>query len=251
MDVQTDERPWLLQDEWDVRLEWGPIGAAALRSEAVVVIDVLRFTTAVEAGVSRGAAVFPYRWKDATARAYADEVGAVLAEPGSDSVLSLSPVSLLGLGPGDRVVLPSPNGSTCAAAAADHGATVVAACLRNATAVATWLGETVGTGGTVTVVPAGERWPDGSLRPALEDHLGAGAVVAALGGRRSPEARAAADLWHATAGRVAETITGCVSGREQDARGWREDLGYAVEVDVSATVPVLREGAFVDARDQP
>lgn len=249
MDARTDERPWLRQDEWDVRLEWGPVGAATVRSEAVVVIDVLRFTTAVDAAVGRGATVFPYRWKDGAAGDFAREVGAVLAGPGGEPELSLSPVSLLALGPGDRVVLPSPNGSTCAAVAAEHGATVVvAACLRNATAVARWLNRSVR---TVTVIASGERWPDGTLRPALEDHLGAGAVAAALAGTRSAEAQAAADLWHATAPRVAAAIASCVSGREQVTRGWQDDLGYAVGIDASTTVPLLLDGAFVDAGAQP
>ena len=42
-------------------------------------------------------------------------------------------------------------------------------------AVARWL---QARGGTVAVVAAGERWPDGSLRPAAEDLWGAGAVLA-------------------------------------------------------------------------
>ena len=49
---------------------------------------------------------------------------------------------------------------------------VVAASLRNAEAVGAWIGEQ--DYNSVAVVAAGERWPDGSLRPALEDLLGAG-----------------------------------------------------------------------------
>lgn len=87
-------------------------------------------------------------------------------------------------------------------AAAWGGGVVVAACLRNARAVAAWLSERSGADdGPVTVIAAGERWPDGSLRPA-QDLLGAGAVVAALAQRRgvrvSPEAAAAGAVHGAT-----------------------------------------------------
>jgi 2-phosphosulfolactate phosphatase len=236
--------PWLLQDRWDVRFEWGPSGTAGARSGAVVVVDVMRFTTAVDAAVGRGVAVHPYRWKDEGGRALAERVGAVFADPGGGDSASLSPVGLLALEPGDRVVLPSPNGSTCADIAARTGAQVVAACMRNASAVARWLDASEG---SVTVIACGERWPDGSLRPALEDHLGAGAVIAAMGGTRSPEAQAAADLWESTVDHVGTAVASCISGREAVTRGWQRDLDFATQVDVSAAVPVLREGAFVDA----
>lgn len=171
----------------------GPAGLRAVMADHVVIVDVLRFTTAVDAAVAKGASVFPYRWTDRTAARFAAGVNAIVADGSDPAGPSLSPVRLSALHRNDRVVLPSPNGSTCATVAVGLGAkSVVAACLRNAQTVAKWLEKRPG---TVAVVACGEQWPDGSLRPALEDHLGAGAVVPALGGSRSPEAEAAAALW--------------------------------------------------------
>ncbi|MDW4906865.1 2-phosphosulfolactate phosphatase [Streptomyces sp. ADMS] len=94
---------------------------------------------------------------------------------------SLSPAALRRAPFAARLVLLSPNGSAISAAAGDT-TRVVAACLRNATTVGAWLAERgYGTAERpVCVIAAGERRPDGSLRPALEDLLGAGAVVASL-----------------------------------------------------------------------
>ena len=160
---------WAGQGKYRVRFQWGPVVASALSEGACVVVDVLRFTTAVEAAVSRGMAVYPYRWRDATAAAFADSVRAVLADGRDPAGPSLSPSSMDGLAPGASVVLPSPNGSMCAVLASEAGAQVVAGCLRNAAAVGAWAG---GAGSQVTVIACGERWPDGSLRPSLEDLLG-------------------------------------------------------------------------------
>ncbi len=233
---------WSDQASYDVRFEWGPAGIEALGGEAVVVIDVLRFTTAVDAAVSQGVVVYPYRWRDQSARSFADGLGAVLAD-GSKGRPSLSPTSLMRLERGARVVLPSPNGSTCAALGSEAGATVVAACLRNAAAVAAWLDESTT---TISVIACGERWPDGSLRPSLEDFLGAGAVIAGLTGTRSPEAQASVAAWLDAKDRVSNVVASCSSGREQVRQRWAEDLIYATQVDTSVTVPVLRDGAFVD-----
>jgi 2-phosphosulfolactate phosphatase len=232
---------WAGQSDYSIQFGWGVVGVEVLAGDLVVIVDVLRFTTAVEAAVSRGAVVFPYRWRDESAATFADSVGARLAD-GTDSLgPSLSPLSLLAMEAGEAVVLPSPNGSTCAAVAAETGATVVAACLRNAAAVGEWAGAK---GGSVSVIACGEQWPDGSLRPALEDLLGAGAVLARLPESRSPDARAAVAAWSEASADIEATLLECPSGRELLARGREDDVRYAAQVDVSEVIPVLRDGAF-------
>jgi 2-phosphosulfolactate phosphatase len=215
--------------------------APALAGGVCVVIDVLRFTTAVEAAVSRGVAVYPYRWRDANAAAFADSVRAVLADGRDPAGPSLSPLGMAGLAPGASVVLPSPNGSTCAVLAAEAGARVAAGCLRNAAAVGAWAGQA---GEPVTVIACGERWPDGSLRPSLEDLLGAGAVLASVAGDPSPEARAAIAAFRDAAHSLPEVLSECASGRELTEKGWAADIGYAAQLNASTTVPVLSNGAF-------
>jgi 2-phosphosulfolactate phosphatase len=143
----------------------------------------------------------------------------------------------------DAIVLPSPNGSTCAAMAGESVNAVVAACLRNVSAVAAWI-DTVPR--PVAVIACGEIWRDGSLRPAVEDLLGAGALISRLSGSRSPEAEAAAGAWAALGGRVAEILRTCASGRELIGKGHDRDVAYAGEVDASRAVPVLVDGGFRD-----
>ncbi|ACQ80219.1 putative lipoprotein [Beutenbergia cavernae DSM 12333] len=240
----ADDAVRLSQSGARVRFGWGPQAVRRFPATHVVVVDVLRFTTAVDVAVSHGARVHPYRWRDGGAGHLAAETGAHLAD-GSSSPYSLSPASLAGLNPGDAVVLPSPNGSTCAALAHERGAVVLAACLRNAAAVAAWLD---GTGAEdVLVVACGEQWPDGAgLRPALEDELGAAAVVAQLGGSRSAEADAAARLWTACADGAADLVRGSASAAEARSRGWHDDLELACRVGASDAVPLLLDGAFSD-----
>lgn len=220
------------------------------RCDALVVVDVLSFSTAVTVAVERGADVWPHPGGESAA-ALARDVGASLAEgraAGGSSAgagPSLSPGSLLGLGAGSRLVLPSPNGSAiCSAisrAVGDGPRQVVAGCLRNAAAVARHLRGHSHLG----LVPAGERWPDGSLRPAYEDLVGAGAVADRLeaqarGVELSPEAEAAA-----LAFRSLRPLALCPSGIELVGRGWADDVRIASEIDATDVVPVLVEGRFV------
>ncbi|MEV6709547.1 2-phosphosulfolactate phosphatase [Micromonospora wenchangensis] len=235
------------------RFDWGLTGAAELGRvcAVLVVVDVLSFTTAVEVAVARGVRVHPFPWGEQAAD-YAVRVGAVAAVGRRQTTTahpwSLSPAALASAPVVADLVLPSPNGSAISAAASATGRPVVAACLRNARAVGRWLHHR-GYGTTdapVGVIAAGERWPDGTLRPSVEDLLGAASVLDAVsgvpGGLSVEAAMALAAL--ASTPDVPAAVRGCVSGRELIESGFAGDVEAAVQRDVSTVVPVLRQGVF-------
>ncbi|MGW7685063.1 2-phosphosulfolactate phosphatase [Kribbella sp. NPDC054772] len=237
------------QDGFSAGFEWGPVGAGIVAGDIVAVVDVLSFTTAVTVAVDRGIDVYPYRWRDETAVAYAEQVGATLAvgrsEAGPGDV-SLSPVTIRRAEGVSRLVLPSPNGSTIAKQLSDSGATVIAVSLRNRRAAADWVRKQtqVGSNGPkVVAIAAGERWQDGSLRPAVEDLCGAGGFLSALrSDSLSPEARAAVAAYDAVADNLPRLLHECAGGRELTQYGYPEDVAIAAEVDSSESVPVLVDG---------
>ncbi len=215
-------------------MEWGEQGAAAIAPGAdfAVIVDVLRFTTALSVAVERGIEVYPHPWRD-------DLVGPV----------GLSPKRIRAATGLTSLVLPSPNGSALAVQLAATGATVVGACLRNRAAVARRLASARPS--AIAVVAAGERWPDGSLRPAIEDLWGAGSVVAALAAAGvsglSQEALAAAAAFGAVEEDLHTALLACASGVELSVKGYGDDVAIAAELDSSACVPVMSGGRFIDA----
>lgn len=247
------------QSAYRIRMEWGPTGATAVPADYAVVVDVLSFTTTLSVALERGIEVFPFRWRDSRAAEHAVRHGATLAvgrfealSRGDARHVSLSPASLSEVEGIERLVLPSPNGSTIAFALADSGAQVVGACLRNAGAVARWLAPRIADGASVVVVPAGERWYDDTLRPAVEDLWGAGAVISGLvaddearEASASPEARMAAAAWRAA--RLPGDLLRSASGIELAEVGFVADVEIAAQHDVSDVVPVLVDESFRDA----
>ncbi|WP_040778147.1 2-phosphosulfolactate phosphatase [Nocardia pneumoniae] len=248
---------WSTQSPAGVRFDWGLAGARALgpRCAALVVVDVLSFTTAVSVAVEAGTRVLPYPWRDGSAVGFAAEHDAKLAvgrrAVSEQQPWSLSPAALRRAPAPARLVLPSPNGSAISAAVTRIP--VIAACLRNASAVAGWIaGQGWGTvEQPVAVIAAGEHWPGRDvLRPAVEDWLGAAAVIAALAehgaGALSPEASAAAAGYGAVDDARA-VVSDCASGRELAAGGFGADVAVATELETSQAVPVLVDGCFVNA----
>lgn len=223
--------------------EWGAQGVRALaaRCPVLVIVDVLSFGTAVDVAVGTGARVLPLPWQGDRAHTAATEAGAVLVAPRDLDRWSLSPSSLRSLRSDVLLALPSPNGASLSTQAGALGATVFAGCVRNATAVAK-AAQATAAGAPVGVIAAGERWDDDSLRPAVEDLLGAGAILDALDGTPSPEAEVAVRGF--TADRLPDLLADCVSGRELAARGFAHDVALAAQLDASSSVPLLHHGIF-------
>ncbi len=202
------------QRRYQVRFEWGAAGLARLAlADVVVVVDVLRFSTTVTDAVARGETV--------------------------------------PLNAAHRVSL---NGAAVAAAAAASGAVVMLGCLRNAGAVAeAALAEQQRRGDrtSIAVIAAGEltgREAGAPLRFAVEDQLGAGAVVAALGDlgidHTSPEAAAACEAFRGLRGALRHLLTACGSGQELLDLGRRDEVLAAAALDAASVAPVLRDGTF-------
>lgn len=209
------ERPFD-QRRYQVRFEWGTAGMATLApADVVVVVDVLRFSTTVTNSVAHGETV-----------------------PLDDAAHA---VSL--------------NGAAVAAAAAASGSIVLLGCLRNARAVAEAVlaeQQRRGERTSIAVIAAGElagREPASPLRFAVEDQLGAGAIIDALGAlgidHTSPEAAAACESFRGLRGAVRHLLTASGSGQELVALGRRDEVLAAAAVDAETAVAVLRDGAFV------
>jgi 2-phosphosulfolactate phosphatase len=255
-----DSRPGL---QATILMEWGERGAAAIcpGADYAVIVDVLSFTTSLSVAIDAGAEVYPYRWQDESAPEFARQHNAVLALDRSAAprpgVITLSPASISSAAGVTRLVLPSANGSALASELADCGPVVLGACLRNRMAIARWLADQVRAAQqppVIAVVAAGERWADESLRPALEDLWGAGAVIAALASLGvtglTAEARSATAAFSAVAANLAAELADSTSGRELADRGFGSDVAAAADLDVSASAPLLADGRFVDAANR-
>ncbi|WP_345752672.1 2-phosphosulfolactate phosphatase [Microbacterium rhizophilus] len=201
------------QSTYQVRLDWGVAGLRRLApADVYVVVDVIRFSSNVAATVADGGSV-------------------ALADAAAHSI----------------------NGAALAKAAGElpHGPLVLAGALRNASAVARAIKaeqERRSARTSVAIIAAGELTPEGDLRFAVEDQLGAGAVVDALTplgiDHSSPEAVAAAESFAALRRAVKHLLTSSGSGRELEGDPRHAQVHAAAKVDDIDVVPVLRDGAF-------
>ncbi|USG68133.1 2-phosphosulfolactate phosphatase [Brevibacillus ruminantium] len=244
------------QESYVCKVEWGKRGAreAAERGDITIVVDVLSFSSTVITALHHGAIIYPYPPPiGEKAKAYAKQFGAELllgrVEAVRQGTPSLSPISY---GPQDRgqsYVLCSLNGAHAAWLAADASFLLLGGLL-NASAVAehAHILHTM-TGAGITVIPCGEHWQQGKpdendLRPAIEDYLGAGAILCKLSGSKSPEAQVCEAAFLSSRPQLEAFIWDCGSGRELRELGFAEDVHHCSQLDAMQVVPWLNNDHF-------
>lgn len=201
------------QSDYQVRLEWGAAGLARLApADVVVVVQTLGLSArALDACEGGGGLDL----------ATDDEAAASLAR-----------------------------------AAEAGGAHVVIGGLRNAAAVAAHVmrvQQTRGLRTSISILAAGYpgETDAAGVRFAVDDLLGAGAVVAALGDlgidHASPDAAVAGEGFRALGGAVRHLLTASGTGRALAAEGRRDAVLAGATRDAASVVPVLRDGVVTAA----
>lgn len=232
------------QSVFEIRCEWGWQGISQLApiSDVIIIVDILSFSTSVEIATNNGAVIYPYQCRDSSALDYAQQVKAELAhrERKPNRGYSLAPSSLINIPADTKLVLPSPNGATLSLHT--DSKPTIAGCLRNAESVANFAQSY---GKNIAVIPAGEKWSDGSLRPAIEDLIGAGAILSYLQGRYSPEAETAITVFSRWQNELFSVLEKSISGQELIARGFPQDVELAAVLNNSSCVPLLTNNAYI------
>jgi 2-phosphosulfolactate phosphatase len=243
------------QSPYTCRVEWGRRGAreAANRGDIVIVIDVLSFSSTVVSALNYGALIYPFP-PNLNGKDYALKINAEYilgrAEAAKVGKPTLSPVSFNEEHTNKKYVLTSLNGAFCTWIASKVPALLIGSLL-NASSVAAAANQlSLHNNANITVIPCGELWSNGveeedSLRPAIEDYLGAGAILSYLEGEKSPEAEVCSGAFLYSKTNLERLIWDCGSGRELRERGFEADVKHCSQLNAYQTVPVLRNNHFV------
>ena len=241
------------RDQRLCRFDWGRSGVerAATRGDVIIVVDTLSFSTTVIAAVGKGANVLPCREDDdlhEVAQQVKAEVAVGRKEVPHRGRFSLSPLTCTEIEPGTRIVLPSLNGATCVRVAQESSSTILIGALINAQAAASRAELSSSQTAGITVVACGERFKtpaaDGTIRFAVEDYLGAGAILSYLDFDKSPEARVCENAFIGSRDKLSDILWECESGRELREIGFGDDVRFASQINRYNVVPILRDGVL-------
>ncbi len=235
----------------DIEITYTPTDLAQLRlaGRIVVVMDIVRASTTITAGLAAGCAGFIPVASLAAARRIVREHADEAILLGGERQGIIVPGFDLGNSPGEyhsgnvlgkRVAFTTTNGTRVIAAAKDAERVVIGA-LVNLEAVASYLV----TEGKPVVLAAGGRLG----RPAIDDLFGAGMLAQRLQEMTETTHTEPARMALALAGQFQHDLLGLLrsadSGRAMQAAGLGADIDFCAQVSVMDLVPVLRGNEIV------
>ena len=237
------------QAPFQCRMDWGLRGTyeAADRGDIVIIVDVLSFSSTVVSAVHFGTTIYPFPMEGDVSEFGKSVDAEILFERKEAKELgkpSLSPVSFNETYKGNKFVLSSLNGATCARISQKVPALLIGSLL-NASAVAKVAEQLQKkNGASITVIACGEKWDNkrengAMLRPCIEDYLGAGAILSELNGTKSPEAKVCVSAFENSQKELNELIWGSSSGRELREKGFAEDVTHSSQLNAFREVPTL------------
>ena len=82
----------------------------------------------------------------------------------------------------------------------------------------------------ISVMACGEKWPDGMINPAIENLIGAGAIMNYFDWTfLSPEAMVAAGAYEHVKNDIVSIIQDCSLGREVVDKGFSDDVVHSAQ----------------------
>jgi len=235
------------------RMEWGRRGArrAAERGDVLVIVDTLSFSAVTATALHYGGLIYPCVDSEevyASARKMGGEAAVRRAEVPRKGRFSLSPLTYVDIAPGTKITVWSPNGATCSRYA-DQAPYVISGGLLNAQAVAEAVTRIIESRSlAVTVIACGEREKgpsdDGPIRWAVEDYLGAGAVLSYLPQAKSPDAIVCESAFQDNKDKLDQILWECPSGLELREAGFGDDVIYSARLNIYDCVPTMFKHYF-------
>lgn len=240
-----------------MQLDWGIDGVrfALKNKDIVVIVDTLRFSTAVVTAVANGFTIYPVGDHE-YGRALAAQINAEIAGRPGKARFSISPLSYVNRSDATnrKVVLFSPNGAKCSTLAGRDD-TVYIGCLLNAQSIGRHISRVARErGNNVTVIAAGEqRAIDTGERIvydtragypvfAVEDYLGCGAIIHHSSLNKNAEALVCETTYRASQKEIIGYLLESFSGRYLVQNDLQEDVKHAAQLNLYDVIPVVCDG---------
>lgn len=246
-----------MNNEPFVSLDWfiEGLNSALKNNHIVIIVDTLRFSSAVVTAVAHGFTIYPISDQKQGAKFAASISAEISGKPG-EARYSLSPLSYLNTSHAHnkRVVLYSPNGAACAELVKENN-TAYIGCLLNAKSV----GEQVSKAANnrmqnVTVIAAGEQQAIDTGEKivyvkkrsrrvfAVEDYLGCGAIISSMTLSKSPEAEVCESAFKGSHEKIEELLLASWSGEYLVQHHLVDDVKHAAQLNRYDVVPVICDG---------